>query len=350
MLFSSKPHGYVYDQGEQNSVLARVSGLEAPLTLEEFKEFPTGDAAAFAQALASLRGAAKRKGYNSSLCSVNPTNRIIRRLPLDPKKALENQYLEELVSSQLRVDTAKFHIAVLNPADGTEYDPSATNAPKEALFCGLAVDTAEKNQAELLSAGLYPESLEISSLASLGAMVDYLRFTNSAKPTLVLELGSDSTQSYIVSAKGVEATRAIGVGLETMVPVVQKELGLKDEESARKLFFSNTFDFSGMGNVLCKRLLKELQSSMGFFEVQTGQSITQMACTVLPDKLTWLEAVIANQLGISVLAPDLAPWLAARKITLAESVRPRVTDFRRLSLLGLMIQFNAQQPSNAVAA
>jgi hypothetical protein len=74
-----------------------------------------------------------------------------------------------------------------------------------------------------------------------------------------------------------------------------------------------------------------------------------MACTVLPDKLTWLEAVIANQLGISVLAPDLAPWLAARKITLAESVRPRVTDFRRLSLLGLMIQFNAQ-PSNAVAA
>ena len=37
-------------------------------------------------------------------------------------------------------------------------------------------------------------------------------------------------------------------------------LGLKDEESARKLFYSNTFDFTGMGSVLTKKLIKELQS------------------------------------------------------------------------------------------
>jgi hypothetical protein len=106
--------------------------------------------------------------------------------------------------------------------------------------------------------------LELSSVASLAAVIDYLRFSDSSKPTIVLELGSESTQSFIVSARGLEASRPIAVGLEAMVPVVQKELGLKDEESARKLFFSNTFDFTGMGASLCKRLLKELQSSMGF--------------------------------------------------------------------------------------
>ena len=111
---------------------------------------------------------------------------------------------------------------------------------------------------------MYPETLELSSVASLAAVIDYLRFSDSSKPTIVLELGSESTQSFIVSARGLEASRPIAVGLEAMVPVVQKELGLKDEESARKLFFSNTFDFTGMGASLCKRLLKELQSSMGF--------------------------------------------------------------------------------------
>jgi Tfp pilus assembly PilM family ATPase len=186
-------------------------------------------------------------------------------------------------------------------------------------------------------------------MAALGAIIDYLKFTDSTKPTLVLELGSDQTQSYIVSARGIEATRPIAVGLDAMVPVVQKELGLKDEESARKLFFSNTFDFTGMGASLCKRLLKELQSSMGFYEVQTGQSISQLICPVLSPKLAWLEAVIASQLGVAVLQPEVGPWLSARQITLGEAVSAASLDARKLALLGLVMQFNNSAP-DAVAA
>ena len=77
-------------------------------------------------------------------------------------------------------------------------------------------------------------------------------------------------------------TRPIPQGLESMIPVVQKELGLKDEESAKKLFYSNTFDFTSMGNALIKKLLKELQSSIGFYEVQTGQSVGLLHGTQLP--------------------------------------------------------------------
>jgi len=130
--------------------------------------------------------------------------------------------------------------------------------------------------------------------------------------------------------------------------VVQKELGLKDEDSARKLFFSNTFDFSGMGASLCKRLLKELHSSMGFYEVQTGQSIGQLMCTVLPTKLTWLEAVIASQIGVAVLKPDYIPWLTSRKITLADSISASTLDARKLALFGLMMQFPLQSNEAAV--
>jgi Tfp pilus assembly PilM family ATPase len=202
----------------------------------------------------------------------------------------------------------------------------------------------KREQDNLLAKGIFPQSLELSPLVSLAAMVDYLRYTRSIKPTLVLELGATNTQSYIVSAKGIDAVRPVPVGLEGMVPVVQKELGLKDEESARKLFFSNTFDFTGMGAALCKRLLKELQSSMGFYEVQTGQSITQLVCTVLPTKLSWLENVIGSQLGISVLVPDIKPWLSSKNITLSPSVEALGVDARKFATLGLMIEFSAKLP------
>ena len=153
----------------------------------------------------------------------------------------------------------------------------------------------------------------------------------------MLEIDSTTTHSFIVSAAGVEATRPIAQGLDAMVPVVQKELGLKDEESAKKLFFSNTFDFAGMGPLLVKKLLKELQSSIGFYEVQTGQSVGQVICTSIPRKLAWLDGVIATSLGVTGLQCDFLPWLQSREISLPDELPPGGLDARWLGLLSLMV-------------
>jgi hypothetical protein len=110
---------------------------------------------------------------------------------------------------------------------------------------------------------------------------------------------------------------------------------LKDEESARKLFYSNTFDFTGMGPQLIKRLLKELQSSIGFYEVQTGQSIGQVICTLLPAKLGWLENAIATALGVAALKFDFNPWLQARQIGVSDHAAGAGLDRRWFGLLAL---------------
>ena len=348
MFFAAKPKGFVLDRGEQATLLARVSSLQAPLILEEIRECVAGDEVAFNEAVAAL-SPKKGSGYVHAHCGISPPTRFIRRATLDLKRVKEPDYMGELVNSQFRVDPEQNAISVLNAFDGLDYDATKGGANKEVVFCGLPSAEVARAQSELLKSGFFPARLELSSMAALGAVIDYLKFTESSKPTLVLELSSEQTQSYIVSARGIEATRPIAVGLDAMVPVVQKELGLKDEESARKLFFSNTFDFTGMGASLCKRLLKELQSSMGFYEVQTGQSISQLICPVLSSKLAWLEAVIASQLGVSVLQPEFVPWLGARQITLGESVSAVSLDARKLALLGLVMQFN-NPVSNAVPA
>jgi hypothetical protein len=132
-----------------------------------------------------------------------------------------------------------------------------------------------------------------------------------------------------------------------MVPIVQKELGLKDEESAKKLFYSNTFDFTGMGPLLIKKLLKELQSSIGFYEVQTGQSVGQLVSTQLSPKLVWLDTAIANALGIGGLKVEPAAWLQSRHVTVPEPLMKHLSEIRWFGLLGLMTQYNAV---HAVAA
>lgn len=339
MFFSAKSKNFFVDFNEHSVLLARASKPEAPFVVEDIVECPAGDAAALAEAMRTIQSAKSSSGYLHATCGMHAPRRVVRRMTLDIKRMKEPAYLNEIAVQQLRIEPDQHMLAILNPAQGTDYD-MAKATQKDALICGVPTADVNKSQDALLASGIYPETLELSSVAGIGAMVDYLAFAKIKTPVLMLEIEAEMTHSFIVTASGLEASRPIQQGLEAMIPVVQKELGLKDEASARKLFLSNTFDFTGMGSVLIKKLIKELQSSIGFYEVQTGQSIGQVACTLLPSKLGWLENAIATDLGVSVLKPDLPAWLQSRQITLADNVPVAAQDIRRLGLFGLMVQFN----------
>jgi len=132
-----------------------------------------------------------------------------------------------------------------------------------------------------------------------------------------------------------------------MIPVVQKELGLKDEESARKLFYSNTFDFTSMGGTLIKKLLKELQSLIGFYEVNTGQSIGSVLCTQLPANLGWLSTTMAGALGVGTFKLELLPWLESHGIKLADGVTLTPPDDRWFGLFALATSYQNASLSTA---
>lgn len=336
MLFAAKTKGYFVEQNEHTARVARTSGPNPPFAVEEMAECAVGDTAAWQEALRRMQPKKAPSGYLNAVCGIYPVRRVLRRATLEPKRFKETAYLSEVLSTQLRVEPDKHTVHVLNAGDGLDFDPTK-QGQKEVLFCGLPNEDVISSQDGLLERGVYPERLELGTVAMLGALVDCLAFTKTKTPALILEIGTDATQSFIVSNSGIEASRPIAQGLSAMVPVVQKELGLKDEESARKLFFSNTFDFTGMGPVLVKKLLKELQSSIGFYEVQTGQSVGQVLCTALPPKLGWLETAVASALSVAVLQLDLLPWLRSRQITVPENLG--TLDVNWLGLLGLMISY-----------
>jgi hypothetical protein len=340
MFFSPATKGYFVELSEHAILLARTSAAVPPFVVEDMRECAPGDAAALADALQQLQPKKAPSGYLQAIVGICPPKRVVRRHSLEMKRVKEPGYFPEVCSQQFRIEPDKYRIAILNSVDGSDYD-TAKATQKEVLFCGLPTEDVHAAQQSLLDMGIYPERLELATVAVLGGVVDYLAQSATKTPTLVLEIGGDTTHSFIVTANGVEASRPIPQGLEAMVPIVQKELGLKDEESAKKLFYSNTFDFTGMGPLLTKRLLKELQSSIGFYEVQTGQSVGQVLTTRLAPKLAWLDTAMANALGIASLKLDAAPWLKARQITLPENLARNAQDVRWFGLLALMGRYES---------
>ncbi len=346
MFLKPKTKHFFADCAEHTITVARTSAAIPPLVVEELRECASDDEAGLTGALKSLQPK-RAANFTQAVCGIYPTRRVVRRVTLDPKRVKEAGYLNEVTAQQLRIEPDQHTLILLNAQDGKEYD-MAQATQKEAIICGLPSEDVVSEQERLLAAGLYPDRLELGTLALLGALADYLAFTKSKTPALVLEMAADATQSFIVSATGgLEATRAITQGFVGMIPVVQKELNLKDEESAQKLFYSNAFDFTGLAPLLTKKLLKDLQSSIGFYEVQTGQSIGQVICPGLPPKLAWIEAALAEQLAVPVFKPDLAAWLQARQITLAPPVASVLAP-RHLGLFGLMAQHTT--PVNHAAA
>ena len=339
MFFSAKSKGFFVDSSEHAVLLARTSSEVSPFVIEEIVECIPADTVQLGEAISTLHPSKAPSGYLHAVCGINPARRVVRRLTVEPKRLKEPAYLNDITAQQLRIEPDKYTLAALSSTRGVDYDMLKA-VEKDMVICGLPYADRISVQDGLLEAGIFPEALELGSIASIGAMIDYLNFAKIKTPVLMLEIEAQSTNSYIVSAAGLEASRPIAQGLESMVPSVQKELGLKDEAAARKLFLSNAFDFTGMGPILIKKVIKELQSSIGFYEVQTGQSIGQVACTLLPSKLAWLEHAIAADLGVSVLRPDIPDWLRSHSITLAEHLAAAAQDVRRMGLLGLMVRNN----------
>jgi hypothetical protein len=334
-MLKPKNKGLFLDISEYAILAARTSRLEPPFVIEAIDECPVDDPEQVAAFLANFMGL-KKGQYAQAVCGVYPVTRFIRRATLDaPAKVKDTAFLKDFLDQQFRIDLSKSMIVMLNAADGTEIDFEKT-IPKEVIFCGAEAQDIQVVQDFLVERTIYPVRLEIGSVATLGASIRHSAGVNLNQPTLVLEITAKGAQVFIHNNKMLDVSRPIPHGFNSMYPVVQSELGLKDEESAQKLFFSNTFDFTEMGPILLKRLLKELQASTGFYEVQTGQTIGQLHLSVLPSNLAWVGQSLCRALGVDSLNISYDQLLSSAGIETSEQVDVSDLDGRWLGLFSLM--------------
>lgn len=340
-----KTKGLFVDISEFSILAARTSGFKIPMVIEELAEYPLGSSASseevreLFQGLVDFRG----DGYFVSRCGVYPEGRFVRYYEAETaNKARDMNFLSEILKSEFNVDPKSNSLSIMDAKDGSDYNPEES-LTKSLVFCGAPSESFKQQQDNLLDFGLYPERLELSTVTTLGGVSDYAHFNELKSPILCFELTSKSANIFIINRGHVDVARPVPFGLDSIYPLLQRELGLKDEASARKLFFSNTFDFAEVGPKLLRLMTKELQASAGFYEVQTGLTIEKVFISVLPKNLSWVSKTVSDSLGLEILQPNLEKWLESLKIKLGEGVDVSNLGTRWMGLFSLMGEFHLRE-------
>lgn len=347
-MFKPKTANLFLEWSEYSILAAKTASFAAPLSIEAVSELPIADKDQLEDFVRDFLGI-KKGQYAIARCGVHPENRFIRRASLDnPAKARDPAFLPDFLQQQFKIDVGTHLAAVLNAKGGAEFDASK-GQQKEILFAGAPSEEIRGIQDELVAAAIVPDRLELSTLASIGGLMDYCRFSGISEPLLYLDLGYESSHVMIINGSEIDVARPIPGGISSMFPIVQSELGLKDEESAQKLFNANTFDFTEMAPTLLKRLLRELQATSGFYEVQTGQTITHLFLGTLPRNFSWIGESLARSLGVSLLDLRYVDWVESLNIQVPEEIELSSLDSRWFSIFSLMGNFDeARSPERDV--
>ncbi len=290
-------------------LVAAATGLTPPFSVELIKEFPRNEPEKLKEFLD--QGITSRGSrYLHAHVGIIPESRFFRLHSLDSiAKAKGQDYFPHVLEQQYRISPQSSQLAIISAQSGAPFSPERSLASqKDLILCGADVREFTAFQENLVECGVFPESLQLGTLSSIAALKNYLRYKESEEPALLLEVTQNSANLVILSREKVDLCRPVNFGFNTVLPVIQQELGLKDEDSARNIFFSNTFDFKEIGPKLLQKIIKELNASTGFYEVQTGQTIPHMYMTSLPDNLSWIPEVIAREMDIELLDIDWEGW------------------------------------------
>lgn len=320
--------------------IARVRRGSEGDVIEEVREVSSGsreDVRALVQTFSRAKPGAGN--LLRAHCAIYPATRLLRTASLkDRLRPGEVTTWENVVTQQLRVNPSEYLLHTLGTSDGLEFDGGRSSG--DFLLCGAPRARLLEEQDSLVEAGIYPVRMELGSVAAIGLLLSAMRVQGMREPSLALEIGADSSHVLILNGDRIESARPLPLGMNAMIGEVRRELGLRDEEAAKKLFYSDSFDFREMGPRLVGRLVREVQSMVGFYEVQTGQSLTRMLCTLLPERFGWLTETFASSLGMAPLALDPGVLLACAHIDAGEEVSASRL-LARAGLYGMMLRTEA---------
>lgn len=318
-MLSKKTKGLFVEVNGFSYQIAAVSALTSPLTVESIHDFPRSDPGQLQEFLEASTGTGHGR-YLHAHCGIVPESRFFRLHGIESMaKAKESSYFPNVLEQQYRINPGASRMAAVNAQTGARFNPEKSLAnQKSVILCGADEKEFQAFQNNIVECGIYPQSLQLSSLSSIAALKNLLKLRDFETPVLLVEITHNSANLFILTQGKVDLCRPMNFGFNGVLPVIQQELGLKDEDSARDLFFSNTFDFREMGPTLLRRLLKELNAATGFYEVQTGQTISHMYMTSIPENLSWIPEVISEETDIELLDINWQDWAAQVGVSFGE--------------------------------
>lgn len=320
--------------------VARLLVGRGEYVLDAIEECPQGDINDIRIFLNSFYTGSRFGQYIPAFTAVNPPGRFMHKVSLDvPVKAKNPAFLPQVLKDDFGVKVENAVWKVLNGTDGLEFDAEEV-LQRNLLVCGSDKEGLLSSQRFLVQAGVYPRSMEIGNLSVLVGLMDF--FMSKPVPVITLELCEDHVFISVFNKKQIEIVRSIPFGIKSILAEIQCELSLKDESSARKLLLSHTFDFTEKGKGFLEKIVRELQASIDYYEVKTGQRVGAFYMHSLPQSMDWVGKTLSDALGLQMQLTDYATWLEGCGVTLGPDVKPSQLDSRVFNILSLVSSYPAR--------
>ncbi len=317
-MLQKKSKGIFAEVSPYEIRLAKTDRLSSPVQVEDLLSIPVSDDETARREVEEFAGTQKG-GFCQASCAVYPPDRFLFRYQTDnAARTRAEDFATRVLQGDLKRQPGETAFRMLHPASGKAYDPTEALS-REVLFVGAGTPAIREEQSRLLHCGLYPRRLQVASVALYAGVRRAIVDAEMNASVLLLELNEDASYAYVVNMGGLALSHPVGFGVANIVERIQKELHLQDRTSARKVMLSRTFDFRDMAPSLLGRLVGQLRASTGQFEVQTGKSVDYLHVPGLPRSLSWVAEVLAEELGMEIFQPSLAPWLEKSGISLTES-------------------------------
>jgi len=320
---------------------ARVSAAKGPAVIEEVAQWEFADGQAPVESVRAF-AKAKSNGYLQATCAAFPQDRLLKKIRVDAPKGQEVDFVFAHIKDSIGMDPSDFSVYCLNPEDGSEVDLSGFNK-KDVLLCGAPKEAVAATQKSIVEAGIYPKRLEIGTLGTVGGLKKALGADPGRSPILFLEIDREYTTAVIVGPKGVEMARRIECGSSTLAAALRDEMSLKDEAAAQKILDSQAFDLGPMAPKLLRRLLRELQSAIGFFEVQTGSSVSELFCLKDGRSVAWLEESICELLNLAPIEIDMPALIKGDQLSFADEEVAGQVDASWIGMMSLLLELRSAE-------
>jgi hypothetical protein len=268
-------------------------------------------------------------------CGIYPKNRFIYKAVLDnPAKSREPSFFQNFLKDKFNVDVNKSSVGVLNAKSGNDYQ--AGTPMKDVVFVGAASDDIQNQQDKIVSAGVYPEVLECSSVSSMGVCINYLKRMKATEPTLVLELRDTDLQAVVVKDSTIDFCKTASYGYDYLAGVIQKQMNVADLGKAKAQLFSPKSDFSTILPALIQDIRKELSSFISLYELDSNTNLKHFILLDQTPGLSSLGSTLAKELGLQLTELEVSNWLQACNLKVTSSIKPEGLSKVYLNLFSLM--------------
>ncbi len=339
MFFKSARRGLIIEFNPHRTLVAGLAEWDAKaLLIDSMVEFEAQDSVGLRRWLHEFQERSLVPAY----CGFAPRDWLLVRDSVSPRRLTEPEYLSELARDKLKLtNPEEWHIDLLHPLEGAQIVPEGAQRP--VLISGVSLASVREIQQQLLDYGILPYRLEVGVLPTLGAIIDYNERRDDSRATVIIDVGPQQTNAWILGKEGVHTPAPIKIGYDVIEKAALKEFGLTTTLEVQQRLMDVEEELLLRSTRLIRPLARELKPVFDSFEMTTGQRVGELHCVYLPPWLAWLPEPLATGTGLEPFAIDCNEWLKTVNVRVAPEL---VFPPHWFSTLALVAELGAV-PANA---